>query len=654
MYIRKLILLLLVVFVNGGVSAQSVCEVEMSKKNYKEYNKALAMFEKGMYTGSSNILRKIVQEEPEVAEPYFVLGLIAAQKENLSGMNRNFGKVMELCPDFPDARLHYYMGVINYSYEKYEEAAINFDNFFALSEESFDNKYDSYLEEAETYAYWSRVLSKAYLNPVPFEPRYIEGVSTEANEYLAYQTVDGTRMYYTRDVVKHEDNSSFYKQELETKVPMIIESTRNKNGKFDKGRRMPPPFNLGKNEGTFTMTADNKLLYFSITERGANNYQNCDIYYSEYKDGEWSEPQNAGINVNTPTTWESMPSITPDGKYLYFASNRQGSYGGTDIWRVRRLPNGDWSRAENMGPGINTEDNERSPFIHPDGVSLYFSSNGWEGLGGYDMYYTRINDSRMQKPINFGHPINTESDEFYFGVSTDGNKAYFSSNRYSGKGGMDIFEFDLYPSIKPQKVLIIKGKVVDENNNPIGGELELFVAGAKEKAIYRIDESEGTFTAVLNTKNDYILIAKREGYSFSSILFPQKNNIPSDSVLMMQILPIEVGGSYQINDIVFENNSYELTEHSKLVMNAFIQFLRENPTVHANIEGYTDNVGNDESNLKLSEERAKSVYDYLIDNRIRPDRIQYKGYGSANPIATNDTEEGRAKNRRTVFVITKK
>ena len=123
---------------------------------------------------------------------------------------------------------------------------------------------------------------------------------------------------------------------------------------------------------------------------------------------------------------------------------------------------------------------------------------------------------------------------------------------------------------------------------------------------------------------------------------------------MMQILPIEVGGSYQINDIVFENNSYELTEHSKLVMNAFIQFLRENPTVHANIEGYTDNVGNDESNLKLSEERAKSVYDYLIDNRIRPDRIQYKGYGSANPIAPNDTEEGRAKNRRTVFVITKK
>ncbi len=260
----------------------------------------------------------------------------------------------------------------------------------------------------------------------------------------------------------------------------------------------------------------------------------------------------------------------------------------------------------------------------------------------------------MQKPINFGHPINTENDEFYFGVYTDGNKAYFSSNRYSGKGGMDILEFDLYPSIKPQKVTIIKGKVVDENDNPIGGELELFVAGAKEKDIYRINESEGTFTAVLNTKNDYILIAKREGYSFSSILFPQKNELPSDSVLMMQIRPIEVGGSYQINDIVFENNSYELTEHSKLVMNAFIQFLRENPTVHANIEGYTDNVGSDESNLKLSEARAKSVYDYLIENRIRPDRIQYKGYGSANPIAPNDTEEGRAKNRRTVFVITKK
>ena len=651
---QKITVLLICVLVNCPLFSQGFCEVEMSKKNSKEYQKAVEMYEKGRLNGCSQILRQIVSDEPEVAEPYFILGLIAAKNENLSAMNRNFSKVMELCPDFPDARLHYYMGVINYSYEKYEEATTNFDNFFALVDESGNAEYDTYLEEAETYAYWSRTLSKAYLNPVPFDPKYIEGVSTDANEYLAYQTIDGQRMFYTRDVIKSEDNSGFYKQELETRVPMIIESCRDKNGKFDKGRRMSPPFNMGKNEGTFTMTADNKLLYFSITERGTNNYSNCDIYYSEYKDGEWSEPMNAGINVNSPTTWESMPSITPDGKYLYFASNRQGGYGGTDIWRVRRLPNGDWSRAENMGPAINTEGNERSPFIHADGSSFYFASNGWEGLGGYDMYYTKIDDQRMQKPINFGHPINTEGDEFYFGVSTDGNKAYFSSNKYTGKGGMDILEFDLYPSIKPQKMMVIKGQVVDENNIPIGGEMELFVSGAKDKNVYRIDETDGTFTVVLNPKNDYILIAKREGYSFSSLLFPKKTNLPADSLLRFQLLPIEVGGSYQINDIVFENNSYELTDKSKFVMNAFIEFLRENPTVHANIEGYTDNVGDSESNIKLSEERAKSVYDYLIKNRIRPDRIQYKGYGSANPIAPNDTEQGRAKNRRTVFVITRK
>lgn len=652
-YMRKIVLLLLAGIVSLGASAQTMCEMEMSKKNYKEYQKACEMYERGQYTASTGILKKIVSDEPEVAEPYFVLGLIAAKKESLAALDKNMSKVLALCPDFPDARLHYYMGLVHYSYERYEQAVISFNNFFELAEMEMDGRYDTYIEEAESYSYWSRTLAKAYLNPVPFEPKSIQGISTEANEYLAYKTIDGSRMYFTRDVVKNEDNSSFYKHDLETRVAMMIESHREKDGTFGKGRRMQPPFNTGKNEGTFTLTADNKLLFYSITQQTKADYANCDIYFSEYKNGEWTEPQNAGSNVNTASTWESQPSITPDGNYLYFASNRQGGYGGTDIWCVHRLPNGDWSRPENLGPSVNTEDNERSPFIHPDGVSLYFASNGWEGLGGYDMYYTRVDDSRGQKPLNLGHPINTEGDEFYFGVDTDGEKAYFSSNKYPSKGGMDIYEFDLYPAIKPQKVCVIKGSVVDENDNPIGGELELFItAGAKEKSLYRIDDAEGTFTAVLNPKNDYILIAKREGYAFSSVLVTKHTVLPADSILHFKILPIEVGGSYQINDIVFGLNSAELTDNTRLVINAFIEFLRDNPKVHATIEGYTDNVGDEEDNQKLSEQRAKAVYDYLIANRVRPDRLQYKGMGSANPVATNDTEEGRAKNRRTVFVIT--
>ena len=652
-YMRKIVLLLLAGIVSLEASAQTMCEMEMSKKNYKEYQKACEMYERGQYTASTGILKKIVSDEPEMAEPYFVLGLIAAKKESLAALDKNMSKVLALCPDFPDARLHYYMGLVHYSYERYEQAVISFDNFFGMAEMEMDGRYDTYIEEAESYSYWSRTLAKAYLNPVPFEPKSIQGISTEANEYLAYKTVDGSRMYFTRDVVKNEDNSSFYKHDLETRVAMMIESHREKDGTFGKGRRMQPPFNTGKNEGTFTLTADNKLLFYSITQQTKADYANCDIYFSEYKNGEWTEPQNAGSNVNTASTWESQPSITPDGNYLYFASNRQGGYGGTDIWCVHRLPNGDWSRPENLGPSVNTEDNERSPFIHPDGVSLYFASNGWEGLGGYDMYYTRVDDSRGQKPLNLGHPINTEGDEFYFGVDTDGEKAYFSSNKYPSKGGMDIYEFDLYPAIKPQKVCVIKGSVVDENDNPIGGELELFItAGAKEKSLYRIDDAEGTFTAVLNPKNDYILIAKREGYAFSSVLVTKHTVLPADSILHFKILPIEVGGSYQINDIVFGLNSAELTDNTRLVINAFIEFLRDNPKVHATIEGYTDNVGDEEDNQKLSEQRAKAVYDYLIANRVRPDRLQYKGMGSANPVATNDTEEGRAKNRRTVFVIT--
>ncbi len=649
----KIGILLFSLWMSNLLFCQSSCEVELSTKAYKEYQQASDLFEKRRYTASAEILRKLNAQEPDCADPYFLLGMIAAQKENLSAMNRNFSKVLELCPNYSDARAHYYMGLVHYSYERYEQAAMSFDHFFTLVNELDGEMYEEYLENAESYSYWSKMLTKAYLNPVPFDPKPIPGVSSEMNEYLAYQTIDGNYMYYIREVSQGVDNSSFYKSELDMKVPQFYQSKRQKDGTFSSGNKLLSPFNIEENEGMPTLTSDNKLLYYSITKKEKNNYSNCDIYYSEFHNGEWTELKNAGLSVNTPNTWESQPSITSDGSYLYFASNRPGGFGGTDIWRVRRLPNGDWGRPENLGPTVNTEGNERSPFIHPDGISLYFASDGWEGLGGLDMYFTRVNDSRYQKPLNLGHPINSEGDEFYFGITTNGRKAYFSSNKYSGKGGMDILEFDLYPAVQPQKVTMVKGKVTDENNNPIGGKLELFVDGAKENNIYTIDESEGTFTAVLNPKFDYILIAKKEGYAFHSKLVPKKAHL-EDSLLQFQIQPITIGGSYQINDITFESNSSQLNEKSRFVMDAFIEFLRENPTVFVAIEGYTDNVGDSEANKALSEQRARSVYEYLISKRVRPDRLQYKGFGSEKPVASNDTEEGRAKNRRTVFVIIKK
>jgi outer membrane protein OmpA-like peptidoglycan-associated protein/tetratricopeptide (TPR) repeat protein len=652
---QKKIAILIALLINISVFPQQLCDVELSRKSKKEYEQAYKLYESNMHTSSSEIARKLIQREPEAPEPYFLMGLIAAQKENLKAMDKYFSKVLELCPDFVDARVHYYMGIVNYSYERYERAAMNFDMFLSEIEIQPELYNDIDVDQAEVYAYWSRKLNEAYLNPVPFDPKSISGVSSSAAEYLAYQTVDGSRMYYIREVVKNEDNSSFYKQELETKTPKLLESKRGKDGKFNKGRSLDPPFNTGKNEKYITLTADNKLLYFASTAKTNGEYSNSDIYYTTYKNGYWSEPQNAGNMVNTATSWESQPSITPDGGMLYFASNRFGGFGGSDIWRVKRLPNGDWGRAENLGPSVNTEGDECSPFIHPDGVSLYFASNGWEGLGGYDMYYTRIdNDKKNRKPTNLGYPINTGDDEMCFGVTTTGDKAYFSSSKHSGLGNSDICEFDLYPSIRPNKVTLIKGIVEDENNNPIGGELELFVSGNQAKTFYKIDDHDGTFTAILDSDKDYILIAKRKGYAFSSMLFTKKGNNTSDSALHFQILPIEEGESYNINDITFENNASNLTPSTTMVIDAFIEFLIENPTVHVSIEGHTDNVGDAEENRILSERRAKSVYDYLIEKRIRPDRLEYRGMGAEKPTASNDTEEGRAKNRRTVFVITRK
>lgn len=449
---RRILLLLLLLSGWLSASAQDACTYTFKGNEKSNFEKGVKEYEAGHYAAATVLLRKVSSKHPKAAEPYFYLGIMAAEENrNPAAIRRYFSKLEELCPEHPDARVAFYQGIIDYTDEKYEQAVIHFNRYFEITNATNNPDYVKLYEEASNYLYWSEFLSEAMLNPVPFNPVLVVGVSSKSDEFLPYQTWDGQYYYYLRQISTTKQKT-YYGKMFETYEPRLCMSKRKGNG-FTAGEQLPSPFNQGIVEGGVTLTADNSLLYYSIQTK-----DNFDIYFSECKGGVWQPTQSAGLNVNKAKSWDSQPSISPDGQFLYFASNREGGYGGTDIWYCRRLPNGDWSRAENLGPRVNTAGNEKCPFIHADGKTLYFASNGWQGFGGYDMYFINLNDNYVKLPTNMGMPINGDGDDICFGITADGKSGYYAdkAKENNGVGGYDVFSFELYPDARPEGMKIVK------------------------------------------------------------------------------------------------------------------------------------------------------------------------------------------------------
>jgi outer membrane protein OmpA-like peptidoglycan-associated protein len=413
------------------------------------------------------------------------------------------------------------------------------------------------------------------------------------------------------------------------------------------------PLNTGDNEGAQTLSGDGRLMIFTACNR-SNGLGRCDLYYS-IKEGErWSLPRNLGKPVNT-TYRETQAAITPDGRTLYFSSDRPGGKGLHDIWVSHSDDNGQWSVPENLGDVINTKGIEMSPFIHPDNQSLYFSSDGLIGLGGYDLFVSRKDSTgKWQKPVNLGYPINTNRDEIGLIVNSRGDKAYYSSD-VNKSNGKDIFVFDLPMQDRPVMVTYMKGKVFDSDDNQLlRAQFEL-VDLETGKNIYRSfsDSLTGEFIISIPVNRNYMLNVSRKGYLFYSENFSLKNNYLVDKPYLKDVplQPLKVGNRIVLRNVFYETDSYELKKASTSELNKVVRFLQANPEIKIEISGHTDDTGDLDYNQKLSENRAKTVADYLISESIKAERIVSKGYGENLPVASNNTEEGRAQNRRTELKI---
>lgn len=654
--LKRFAILLIISILSQGVFSQKInlldydpCCETIDKKSIKKFEKAYKAYLKRDFNEASNILRNLIISEPEFASPFFLIGLIGVCKSNPSTIETFFPKVIEVCPEYSHPLLFYYIGLIDYSYERFDSSLKNFRTFnkLGLEDESIP---DSLFIKAENYAEWSEFLIQTKSNPIDFYPTKINNVSTSDDEYAPFITLDKDKIFFTRrQYVETSNPQSFYDQTNVELKEIFTMATLQENGIYDKGIPLPEPFNEAYHEGHPSLTADNRELYYTVCNP-KDDYLNCDIYYSKFMGGYWSDIQNLGNNINTLGTWESEPCITPDGKTLYFVSNRGGGYGGLDIWYSKKQKDGSWSRAINAGPRINTPLNEKSPMLHPDGISFYFLSSGWKGLGGYDIFYLNLEDKNMKRPVNLGYPINTEGDEEGIKLGLDNRLAYFASNKIGGEAKSNIYEFELEERFRPLKTKLLRGRVTDNSNDGIGAEIELRRISDKNQGNYEIDKQTGDFAIVVLEDEQYIVKAKKEGFGFESRLIT-KETIRGGRKIEMEIKELKVGEGYVIKDILFASNSYEITIQSQQVIDAFIEYLNEYPKIRCTIEGHTDNIGNEDENLILSENRAKTVADYIIKSRIREDRIKHKGLGSKQSVADNNTEEGRAKNRRTVFKI---
>jgi outer membrane protein OmpA-like peptidoglycan-associated protein len=651
----------------GGES--KFCKEIDSKEALKLYEKAI---DKKKYKKPERMefLRKCLELEPDFAEANLFMGfeiIVHCKLENkpFAPASPYFMKAISVCPDI-HSEPYYYLGFD--FYERYmNDSAIKyldkFVKFKSDNEKKFGKEYEGELYQAKEMIK-SAKKEKALKDkpPVPFDPKVVLGVSTPRDEYLAYISPDDKNCYFVRRV-QVQDKNKVYASDKEKEMFML--AVRDNTGKFNIGEPMPYPFNEGDdNQGGCTISIDNKHLYFAMMRQEGGAQPNCDIYYSVNIDDEWKPIRKLSVAVNHPIYWDSQPTVSADNNSIIFASDRPGGFGGIDLYITTKDPVTNlWGPPQNLGPKINTAGDEKTPFIHSDSETLYFSSNGHYGFGGYDIFFVRKNDKgEWGDPENIGSPINSGSDNTGFFVSGDAKTGYFFSFdegkvRGKGVGRYDLYSFDLYPAARPNEVALLGIETKDSFGNPItGAKAELTNLKTKEKTLAVIDtlSGKGVVAVSLKRKDDpYILTLKKEGHAFASSIVNVKAASFKAPPPPVQLVTdsVRVGSSFVINNIYYNTNSAELKDESKAVLNAFADYLKANPKLVIEIQGHTDNVGNASANQALSANRAFTVKAILESFGIKGDRIKAKGFGSSKPLGDNSSEEGRAKNRRTEFMI---
>lgn len=581
----------------------------------------------------------------------------------------SYKKVIEFCPEF-HSDAYYKLGQIYYLLGDKGQASKYFKAFLNFKEKDpnkYGPTYSTNKKDVEEILPEMEFFDKFFNSPVPYEPEKVANVSSGKEEYLPMISPDNELIFYTR---KGKDTDKGIVSNIIEEF--TLSQRPGPQGEFNSGSPLRAPFNTPtyQNYGGVSLSLDNKEMFIcACQEVDYQQHANCDIYVTTFErtgeggnDFKWSDLKNLGPAVNTKDGWEAQPTLSADGNTLYFATWRDGSLL-TDIYFSTRSKEGEWSQAKPVPGPVNSEGHDKAPFLHQDSETMYFVSDCSPermGAGGSDIFYTRKDDAgNWIEPKNIGYPINTQANEVGLVVSTDGHLAYFTSSAQGGS--YDIYRFELYKEARPQKVLFIKGEVKDDKGDPVkDAKVEVAYKESGESVEVKVNGDDGKFAAVVKVdekeEQDVMIVMKKEGYSFDTKLI-KAEEIAEDEItfttgVKMEIDEIKVGKAFTMNNILYETKSYALDGDDKFVIDQFIKFLKENPTVNVSIQGHTDDKGDAGENKTLSENRAKGVVEYIKSKGIDGKRLKAEGFGESKPKVPNSSDENRALNRRTDIMIT--
>ena len=626
--------ILIIVFFLSNSFFGHAQETTKSRKAIKAYREAKSALGSQNFDESKDLLEKALMFDDQFVEAWILLGDVFVEIGDKLRAIASYKKSILIDPEF-SFPMYYRLANTEHSLGIYSESLEHIQKYLVYKRIS-----SNYRKKALSLKKSCEFSINAMNSPVTFNPVNLGiKVNSDADEYLPALSADGSTLIFTRsENVKGVRNEDFY-------------ISYNDTDEWQFANNLGEPINTLKNEGAQCITADGKTLYFTACSRN-DSYGRCDIYQSDFVNEKWTNPVNLGPNINTES-WESQPAISSDGRQLFFVSNRPGGRGGKDIWVSYKNASGVWMEAKNIGDKINTRKDDISPFLHWDNQTLYFASKGFVGMGGFDVFVSRLNGSgEWGEATNIGYPINSPSDENSLIVAKDGRTAYFASSFFNeDRNDLDLYTFDLPQESRSLEVAYMQGLITDSKTNwPIKADIEL--VNLKSGKSYKSSESdlEGNYMFCLPSDAEYALTVNKKKYLFYSenIKLGREGSIIAKN---FKLQPLEVGEQVRLDNIFFELNSFDLKDESVVELNKIIKFMASNPFLVIEIGGHTDNSGSKAYNLNLSDDRARSVKDALVQRGIPSDRIQTKGYGISVPLNTNSSEQERALNRRTELKI---
>jgi OmpA-OmpF porin, OOP family len=625
-------------------SVPGFAQVQLSTKSKKAielYTEADNYRVRGQFPQAIDLLNAALEKDDEFVEAYYRLGLVYQNMKKYDKAIETYEKGVSLTTDIRKQKVFWFdMGEAYLNTKQYEKA-MKVLGYFLNNESQNRQKIDKAMVQYKN----AEFAFKNKDNPSPFRQKLLsDTVNCFAMQYFPVLTADQQQLIFTRRVTDNPNDDED-----------LVVSRKNNLGQWMAPVPISKNINTRLNEGTCTISADGRRLIFTSCS-GRDGVGSCDLYETQKLGDEWSVPKNLGYNVNS-VDWESQPSLSADGRTLYFVSDRRAGMGRRDIWISKLDDQGKWTKAVNAGKPINSQFDEMSPFIHVNNRTLFYATDGLPGFGGKDIFFTEKDSSGWSTPKNIGSPVNTHDDQFSLFITADGTKGYYSQDEVAsmGKSTSKLFEITIPAESQMRyRSNYVKGVVRDKKtHHPLKARIELINIDRNQvESLVDSDSLSGEYLMVLTQGADYALYVNKRQYLFKSLNFNYSEVTDFNPIVLdIDLERAEVGSVAVLNNIFFDLDKYELKPASMPELQKMVSFLKENPLLKVEIAGHTDNTGAAAYNRQLSLKRAQSVFDYLIGHGINKSRLIPKGYGPDQPLAPNDTEEQRKLNRRIEFKL---